>query len=172
MSHDAPINGLLESNGCFGCGLEHPTGLRIRIFRDPASSTRLVGEWKPRGEMSGFPEIVHGGLQYTALDCMAGWAAWVLSAPPHHMVLTAKGSMRYLKPATLSMALKLSADVVRAPASPRDTVGIVARITDDAGTVLSEAEFDYAAVPADRFLKAVGITELPAHYRAWFARQA
>lgn len=164
-----PLNGTLSDNGCFGCGLRHETGLRIEIFRDPAKATRLVGSWQPRGEQVGFPEIIHGGLQYTALDCMAGWATWVLCAPPGHMVLTAKGTMKYLRPAAGLRPLSLAAELVRPPASPRDPFGIVATISDEKGNVISEGDFDYVSVPAEKFLKLVGLSTLPGHYQQWLA---
>jgi hypothetical protein len=56
----------LPGNTCFGCGLDNPEGMRIRIYRDGDSDTALTGTFDPRVTMGGFPQVVHGGLQFTA----------------------------------------------------------------------------------------------------------
>jgi hypothetical protein len=37
---------LLRGNTCFGCGPDNPDGLRIRIFREAGSASRLVGSYR------------------------------------------------------------------------------------------------------------------------------
>jgi len=98
---------LLKGNTCFGCGPDNPDGLRIRIFRDPDNANRLVGTYRPRATQTGFPEIVHGGLQFTALDCMAGWTVLILRQPGKMMPLTKSATTRFLKPACVGGELAL-----------------------------------------------------------------
>jgi acyl-coenzyme A thioesterase PaaI-like protein len=162
-----PLNASLDDNQCFGCGLANADGLRVHIYRDGESQRRLVGTWEPRPLQIGFPEIVHGGLQFTALDCMAGWVTWALRAPPGSLPLTVQATMKYLLPATVGNIFSLAAEVVREPQGPRDPIGIRATLSDRQGRLLSEADFDYTTLPADKFLKVVGLAELPLHYRRW-----
>lgn len=68
----------LPGNVCFGCGPENANGLGVSIFRDPGDPKRILGEFRPREHMIGFPGITHGGAIYTALDCMATWSGMVL----------------------------------------------------------------------------------------------
>ena len=159
---------LLKGNNCFGCGPENPDGLRIRIFRDAANASRLVGTYRPRETQIGFPQIVHGGLQFTALDCMAGWAVFVLRQPGRMMPLTKSAATRFLKPATVGAELALSVEVVREAASPRDPLLIRGEIRDAAGVVLTEIDFEYVLLPQERFMKAVGLNAMPDSYRRHF----
>ena len=159
---------LLKGNTCFGCGPHNPDGLRIRIFRDPANASRLVGTYRPRETQIGFPQIVHGGLQFTALDCMAGWAVFILRQPGKMMPLTKSAATRFLKPACLGAELGLSAEVIREVASPREPLLIRGEIRDAAGAVLTEIDFEYILLPQERFMKAVGLNAMPDSYRRHF----
>ena len=163
---------LLKGNNCFGCGPDNAEGLRIRIFRDAANAHRLVGTWRPRANQIGFPEIAHGGLQFTALDCMAGWAVFILRQPGKMMPLTKSAATRFLKPAVVGVELALSAEVVREAATPRDPMLIRADIRDAAGVVLTEVDFEYVLLPQERFMKAVGLAAMPDSYRRHFGEMA
>jgi hypothetical protein len=61
----------LQGNRCFGCGHENPYGLKISIHLDKLDPNRIVGEFDPGEYMTGFPGITHGGVIYTAFDCMS-----------------------------------------------------------------------------------------------------
>ena len=158
---------LLKGNSCFGCGPENPDGLRIRIFRDPGSASRLFGTYRPRATQIGFPQIVHGGLQFTALDCMAAWTVLILRNPGKLMPLTRSATTRYLAPATLGTELALSAEVI-GEAAPREPLLIRCAIRDAASVVLTEIDFEYVLLPQERFLKAVGMEAMPDSYRRHF----
>ena len=159
---------LLKGNTCFGCGPDNPEGLQIRIFRDAARADRLVGVYHPRATAGGFPQIVHGGLQFTVLDCMAGWAVFVLRSPGKMIPLTKSAGTRFYRPARLGTELALSAAVAREAASPRDPLLIHTEIRDPEGMLLTEVDFEYAMLPLDRFMKAAGIDEMPDSYRRHF----
>jgi acyl-coenzyme A thioesterase PaaI-like protein len=159
---------LLKGNSCFGCGPDNPDGLRIRIFRDPGSASRLLGIYRPRATQIGFPQIVHGGLQFTALDCMAAWTVLILRQPGKMMPITKSATTRYLAPATLGTELALSSEVIREAAAPREPLLIRGAIHDTAGAVLTEIDFEYLLLPQERFLKAVGLNAMPEHFRRYF----
>ena len=159
---------LLPGNRCFGCGPDNPDGLQIRIFRDGERDDRLVGRYTPRDNSEGFPHIVHGGLQYTALDCMAAWVVLALRAKGRVIPLTRSATMRYLRPARVGQSLALSASVARESAAPRDPFTVHTELRDAAGELLSEADFEYVLLPEERFMKAVGIDVMPDSYRHHF----
>lgn len=163
---------LLQGNDCFGCGPGNPEGLRILIYRDGARSDRLVGVYRPRETAGGFPQIVHGGLQFTALDCMAGWTVFLLRSPGRMIPLTRSATTRFHRPARLGAPLALSATVIRESATVRDPLLIHTEIQDDAGALLTEADFEYVMLPQERFMKAVGISALPDSYRRHFGEQS
>jgi len=159
---------LLQGNTCFGCGPDNPDGLRIRIFRDPENASRLVGTYQPRTTQTGFPQIVHGGLQFTALDCMAAWTVLILRQPGRMMPLTKSATTRFLAPACLGAELALSAEVIRESTSPREPLLIRCSIRDAANVVLTEIDFEYVLLPQERFLKAVGLDTMPDSYQRHF----
>ena len=159
---------LLKGNTCFGCGPDNPDGLRIRIFRDPGNANRLVGTYRPRATQTGFPQIVHGGLQFTALDCMAAWVVLILRQPGGMMPITKSATTRFLTPARVGTELALAAEVIGEAASPRDPLLIRCAIRDGAGVVLTEIDFEYILLPQERFLRAVGLNAMPEHFRRHF----
>jgi acyl-coenzyme A thioesterase PaaI-like protein len=162
----------LPGNTCFGCGLANPEGMQIRIYRD--GDDALTGTFNPRSTMGGFPEIVHGGLQFTALDCMAGWCCLMLRGKHQPLMpLTKSASMRFLRPARLGAGtLSLRAAIIGSPATPKDPFVIKTSLVDGAGNALSEADFDYVMLPEDRFKRAVSIDALPDSYRRHFGQLA
>lgn len=65
---------LLPDNHCFGCGHENANGLKIEVSRDPENENRVIVTFQPENHMIGFPGMTHGGVIYTALDCLASWS--------------------------------------------------------------------------------------------------
>jgi hypothetical protein len=159
---------LLQGNTCFGCGPDNPEGLRIRIFRDETRPDRLTGTYHPRATMGGFPQIVHGGLQFTALDCMAGWAVFILRAPVRMIPLTRSATTRFLRPARLGAEFVLSAEMAGEAPAPREPLLIRTALRDTAGVLLTEIDFEYVMLPQERFMKAVAIDVMPDSYRRHF----
>ena len=153
----------LVGNTCFGCGPANPDGLRIRIFRDGDRTDRLVGSYAPRASHAGFPQIVHGGLQFTVLDCMAAWIMLILRSPGQMMPLTTSASMRFTRPALVHGPLRLAARVTREGSSPRDPVLIRAEVANGDGEVLSTGDFEYILLPVEKFQSVVGVAELVFH---------
>ena len=156
---------LSPGNTCFGCGLDNPEGLQIKIFRDGDRDDRLVGAFTPRPSMTGFPRIIHGGVQFTALDCMAGWCTFILRARGQKVVpLTKAATMRYLKPVREGARISLEAQIVR----EGPPLFIQAAILDETGAHLTQADFEYVMLPQEKFKKAVGIEVMPDNYRRHF----
>lgn len=168
MSELALNEQFLRGNTCLGCGLGNPEGLHIRIYRDSEKANRLVGTFEPRATQIGFPNIVHGGAQFTALDCMAGWVMFILRNPGRSVPLTTTATMRFRKAAVLGEPLSLSAEVVREAATPRDPVSIRCELRSRAGDLLSEADFEYVMLPEEKFKKLVNVQQLPDGYRRHF----
>lgn len=159
----------LQGNTCFGCGPANKEGLQIRIFRDGTHDDRLVGTFQPRETMTGFPFIVHGGLQLTALDCMAGWCVFILRARGQKIVpLTTTASMRYARAVKIGMPVSLRARIVKEAASPKGPLAIDAAIVDENGKALSEASFEYVMLPQESFKRVVGVDVMPDTYRRHF----
>lgn len=168
---------MLKGNNCFGCGPENPDGLRIRIFEDGANPNRLVGDYTPRGTQAGFPAIVHGGLQFTALDCMAAWTIFGRRGAERFMPLTHSATARYRRPAPIGESLRLSAEVISTtPAKDSSRAEQSLKIHTELRTVgddlLTTIEFDYVALPEAIFRKMMGLDQLPECFRRHFGELA
>ncbi len=158
----------LRPNYCCGCGPDSPDGLRIRIYRDAERMDRLVGTFEPLASRVGFPGIVHGGAQFTALDCMAAWILFALRKREVAIPLTKSASMRFHRPAKVGDSFKLSSEVIREPESPKDATLIHTELRDSTGELVSEADYEYVVVPEAKFLNIVGLSELPDAYQRHF----
>lgn len=119
MNAIAPaLQDLAHADGvCYGCGPNHPSGLRIRSHWR-ADGQRVVAYHVPRAEFSGWPGLVYGGLLAMLVDCHSNWTAMAWhyraegrepgSQPPIHCV-TAHLGLDYLKPTPLGPELCLEA---------------------------------------------------------------
>ncbi|HYA71142.1 MAG TPA: hypothetical protein VEH28_07240 [Thermoplasmata archaeon] len=79
-----------EESPCFGCGPQHPRGLRLRFERvDGADGTpEVLTRFVPKPDEIGWPGLFHHGLHFLVLNEVAYWAAltltgkiWVLQGP-------------------------------------------------------------------------------------------
>lgn len=163
---------IYPGNQCFGCGPDNAEGLRIEIHRDGERTDRLVGIYRPRATAAGFPGIVHGGAQFTVLDCMAGWAAFILRNDTlKGMPLTTTATMRFKKGARVGDELRLYAEIAR-EAEGKTPFLIKTGIVGPDGESLSECDYEYVLVPQDKFKRVAGIAELPNHYVRHFGAVA
>jgi acyl-coenzyme A thioesterase PaaI-like protein len=65
---------LPHTRGCFVCDRDNPHGLRLTSFVDPVTG-RVSIDFVPKRELSGFDNVVHGGLTSTVVDEAMTWAA-------------------------------------------------------------------------------------------------
>jgi len=84
------------------------------------------------------------------------------------MPLTKSATTRFYRPAVIGAELALSAEMTGAAGGPRDPILIHTELRDTAGVVLTEVDFEYVLLPAERFMKAVGVTAMPDTYRRHF----
>lgn len=159
---------VLPENECFGCGQENPLGLHISIFRDPKDAKRIVGEFAPRPDMIGFPGITHGGVLYTALDCMASWSGMVLRNSKALWVLRS-ATMKYHRPALQGKPLSLSAAIEGGDDDPWKAVEVKVEARDSKGELLTEGIFKVIPVPPEKFKAMTGMKELPENWQQLLA---
>jgi len=55
---------------CFGCSPENQSGLHLEFYED---GDDVVAFWEPKGEYQGWLKTLHGGIQSTLMDEVAGW---------------------------------------------------------------------------------------------------
>lgn len=64
-----------KNNRCFACGRDNQHGLKLKEFR--ISDGWIYCDISLDHDFSGFPGIVHGGIQSTILDELMAWAIFV-----------------------------------------------------------------------------------------------
>lgn len=158
---DRFLNDELMPNGtCFGCGINNPHGLDIKIYRDQNDPDRILGRFEPTQDMTGFPGITHGGAVYAALDCMATWAAMLLSGGPPALWVLRSAAVTYHRPALQGGAIALSATIPERSGNwDAVTARIAARNAEE--ELLVNGDFKVIPLSTERFLKLVGLDELP-----------
>ncbi len=84
------------SQRCFGCGPHNPAGLRLRFTRE---GDEVVTRFTPGEGLEGPPNVLHGGLQATLVDEVAGWACVGLLG---RMGFTTSLDVRYIRPVQIN----------------------------------------------------------------------
>ena len=68
-----PYNNL-EGYNCFGCAPNNMHGLRLEFIED---GDIIKSEWLPEDKFQGYLNVLHGGIQATLLDEIAGWCVQI-----------------------------------------------------------------------------------------------
>jgi len=155
----------LQGNTCFGCGQENPYGLKISGHRDPQDPNRIIGEFDPSEYMTGFPGITHGGVIYTAFDCMSTWCGMVLRRTKAMWMLRS-AEMKYHRSAVQGKPISLSAAIEK-EGGEWDAIEVHAEAHDPEGNLLAEGIFKVIPVPPEKFMAITGIDKLPEGWSDW-----
>ncbi|MDP6942782.1 MAG: PaaI family thioesterase [Myxococcota bacterium] len=117
---------------CYGCGPNNPEGLRLRFAREGDS---VVTTFTARSGLDGPPGILHGGLQATLCDEVAGWALVGLLGK---MGFTTSMNVRYMRPVRLEVPVEVRAKIashegaivtLKVTLSQQGKVGCMARVS-------------------------------------------
>jgi uncharacterized protein (TIGR00369 family) len=132
-------------NHCFGCGLDNPTGLRLKFFVD--SDKNVVCHFRLARRFAGPPGHAHGGIIATLLDeamSKSNRARGILAMTRHLEV-------QYLRPVPLGQPLTLTA---RHTGTTGRRNHIEARLTDASGQILATAKAVFVTVTPDILARA------------------
>ena len=129
-------------NRCFGCGLENPSGLRLRFFT--AEDGSIVCHPRLGRRFAGPPGHAHGGIIATLLDeamSKANRARGVVA-------MTRQMSVEYLRPVPLGARLTLTARHLSVHGRRHHCE---AQLSDAAGQMLAMGTAVFVVVDPDRF---------------------
>ncbi len=90
-----PYN-LLDKHLCFGCSDKNPIGLKLNFTKN---GDTIAAVWKPNEHYQGFYQVLHGGIQATLLDEVAGWVVQVVCQTSG---VTSEMRVTYHKPVSTS----------------------------------------------------------------------
>jgi uncharacterized protein (TIGR00369 family) len=131
-------------NHCFGCGLDNPTGLRLKFFID--ADKNVVCHFRLARRFAGPPGHAHGGIIATLLDeamSKSNRARGILAMTRHLEV-------QYLRPVPLGQPLTLTARHLDTHGRRNHTE---AQITDASGQILASAKAIFVTVSPDLLRK-------------------
>ncbi|UCG86597.1 MAG: PaaI family thioesterase [Gemmatimonadota bacterium] len=156
---------ILPESDCFGCGLANPHGLRVAIRREEDDADRLLATLRPGGHMTGFPGITHGGVIYTAMDCLAAWVPRILRSDTKAAWITRSATVKYHKAAKQGEPLSIVGSIA-SEGTQWQPVEVRTEARNPAGELLTDATFKVVPLSAERFKEVAEIEEIPEAWRA------
>ncbi len=130
---------------CFVCGPDNRIGLHLDFRLEDGT---CVSEFTPGRDHVGYPDVVHGGMIYSALDdAMANWL-YLRGARAY----TARCEIRYRRPVAVGDTLRLVGRptdrkrnlVTMEGTATRESDGEVVAVATGTFVVLNESEFEGA----------------------------
>jgi uncharacterized protein (TIGR00369 family) len=134
--HDDP-----EVYQCFGCSPYNEIGLHLEFWDD---GDELVSYWNPRPVLQSYPKILHGGIQSTLMDEIAGWVVYVKCGT---VGLTAEMKTRFRRPLFIDQG-EITIRARLAEQNSRMAI-IKARIINSSGKICAEADIHFFLVPEE-----------------------
>lgn len=141
---------------CFGCGQDHPTGLRL-IARS-GEGAAVSASFQVTEHHQGAPGLAHGGILSLAFDETLSALMWLLRRP----AVTARLETDFLRPVPVGSTLSITAEVTGV--SNRKVYSRAEGCIDDGPPVMC-AQALFVIVPMAHFLNA-GSPEQLAFVRA------
>jgi len=120
---------------CFGCSPHNEFGLHLEFWED---GDELVSYWNPRPVLQSYPKVVHGGIQSTLLDEIAGWVVYVKCGT---VGVTAEMNVKFRQP----LMIDQGEITIRAGLKEQNKriATIQARLINTSGKTCAEAEIRY-----------------------------
>ena len=91
---------------CFGCGVDHPTGLHMLVTA--GDGLTATAQFTVTEHHQGAPGLAHGGLLAAAFDEALGSLNWLLRRP----AVTARLETDFIRPVPVDSVLHIEARVV------------------------------------------------------------
>jgi uncharacterized protein (TIGR00369 family) len=134
------MNQQYNSASCFVCGLENPSGLRLRFSDNGKDQVHTC--FKLEAAHAGYPGMAHGGIIAAILDEVGGRT--VMINHPNRFFVTARMDVRYRHPVPIGVPLEAAGWLVKRRA--RRTRAHAEIFGDDLG-ILAEAHILYTDLP-------------------------
>lgn len=136
-----------KGNRCFACGRDNQTGLQLKDFF--VKESIIYTEIELGDEYSGFPGVIHGGIQTTLLDEMMAWAIFVFEKK---IGVTIDMNIKFKMPVSSNHKYRVSAGL--SGRSGR-VLQLISGIYDD-NDVYTEGEATYRVFSHDKARKVFG----------------
>lgn len=131
---------------CFGCGIDHPTGLHIKMTAGEGMNVSAVFEVTEHHQ--GAPGIAHGGILALAFDEALSGPNWLIRVP----AVTAHLEVSYRLPVPVGTLVFIEA-TMKAVSGRKMWSTAVGRLDTPDGPIAVEAGSLYMQVPREHFEK-------------------
>ena len=130
---------------CFGCGIDHPTGLHLQITA--AEGLAVDARFTVTEHHQGAPGIGHGGLLSTAFDESLSATNWLLRIA----AVTAHLEVGYLAPVPVDSEVFISAEII-ASRGRKVWAHATGRLNAPDGPLAVRAASLFIQVPVEHFI--------------------
>jgi acyl-coenzyme A thioesterase PaaI-like protein len=135
--------------GCFACDPRNNLGLRMKFYADDEKEDVFV-RIKPEDHFSGFPGILHGGVQCALVDEVAFWAMFDRLKK---IGLTMKVEMDFLNAVKTSSFLEIRGKVDKIQGR---RVSVTANILNDENEICTRSRVAYYIPRKEVLFKIMG----------------
>jgi uncharacterized protein (TIGR00369 family) len=129
-----------NSSSCFACGLENPSGLRLRFYDN--GKDQVFAHFTIEPQHGGYPGMAHGGIVAAILDEVAGRTVMINN--PNCFFATARLEVRYRQPVPVGVPLDATGWLLARRAS---RTRAHAEIFTERDGILAEADILYTDLP-------------------------
>jgi uncharacterized protein (TIGR00369 family) len=134
------MNQQYNSASCFACGLENPSGLRLRFYDN--GEDQVFTQFIIDSQHAGYPGMAHGGIVAAILDEVGGRTVMVNN--PNCFFVTARMDVRYRQPVPVDMLLEATGWLLTRRAR---RTRAHAEISNEGNDLLAEADILYTDLP-------------------------
>lgn len=130
---------------CFGCGVDHPTGLHMVVTA--GQNLNVDGVFTVTEHHQGAPGLAHGGLLSAAIDEVLGSLNWLIAAP----AVTGHLACDFKKPVPVGTVLYVHAHIESVHGRKVYTRA-TAHMNDPEGPIAIEASALFVQVGVEHFM--------------------
>ena len=135
---------------CFGCCPTNNSGLKMEVYED---GDYITAQWTPGIEHQSWKGVLHGGIQATLMDEVAGW---VVVRKLQTTGVTSKMEIQYLKPvSTNGGPLTIRAHIAK---QMRNVAIIEAEIINSSNDVCAKSQCTYFCASKEKAFQTIGFT--------------
>ncbi len=163
--HDFIINkDLMPGNDCFGCGLENPDSMGLKLVQRTDGVEGLEGTFKAPAHALAFPNIVHPGAFFTSLVCLSVWTPYYLRKQTKAVWFLTDSQLAFRKAAMLKDEQMVRSHIVKETAQ-WDPLTIGVEALDKTGDLLIEGEFIIHPFAPELAMEIAGVDKMPDNWQ-------
>lgn len=151
---------MMKNNDCFGCGLENPNSMGIKLYEREDGIEGLEGHFIAPEHATAFPNIVHPGAFFTSLVCLSVWTPYRLRSETKAVWFLIDSQLSFCKAAYLQDKHILKSSIVEEQ-GPWKPMTIKVEAIDKIGDLLISGEFTIHPFSPEQAMDIAGIDSLP-----------